>query len=161
MVHPCQVLQDGDMITVNPNVIPTLKRSEQPGSMLEFAPLNFMSPWMFTPVYLEVCYATCSTVFLRSPLAQPKVMEIPSPYPPTWHQLVFEWYASIKRSQTKKPIDPVLMVGGREIKLKPKFDSLMRFDLKQKQLELKRSKREKMLAILAKEKAEYKAQGHL
>lgn len=153
-------MQDGDMITVNPKIIPTLVKSSD-GKSMEFKPLNFMSPWMFIPTYLEVCYATCSTVFLRAPLAQPKYMEIPSPYPPSWHQLVFEWYSSIKRSQTKKPILPVLTIGSRQVKLKPKFDSLLRHDLKQKHLMIRKQKREQLLSNLSKEKAEYKAQGHI
>ncbi|KAJ8325525.1 hypothetical protein QVD99_002198 [Batrachochytrium dendrobatidis] len=122
-------LQDGDMVTVIPKAIPTLKG--QKGTQMKFHPKAYMSPWMFTPAYLEVDYNTCSTVFLRSPVVQPNAMEIPSPLPPTFHQLAFEWYVSRKRARKVIPRDP-LIVSGQYVKLKPKFDSIVRMDQKNK-----------------------------
>ena len=148
------------MITVNPKVIPTLLPApDSDGKQLEFKALPFMSPWMFIPTYLEVCYQTCSTVFLRAPLAQQQ-MEIPSPYPPSWHQLVFEYYASIKRKQTREPVKEVLNIQGNDVRLKPKFDKIVRGDLKAKAEKLKQVRREKLAAFVAREKSEYKKQGH-
>lgn len=99
------------MITVSPLVIPTLKTPTPPSDAKkendekvqsdastpaqtlprQWSPVEFMSPWIFIPTYLEVDFATCSAVFLRSPLVQPRRMEIPSPFPPSWHQLAYEW----------------------------------------------------------------------
>ncbi|KAJ2988542.1 mitochondrial 37S ribosomal protein nam9, partial [Globomyces sp. JEL0801] len=95
--------------------------------------IPYMSPWMFIPTYLEVDYATCSTVFLRSPLPQPKRMEIPSPYGPTYHLLAYEWYSSIKKSQTKTPLLPQIVISGQAVKLKPKFDQMVRRERKNRQ----------------------------
>jgi hypothetical protein len=140
------------MITVDPNYIPTLKANEE--KELKFVPVDYMSPWMFTPAYLEVDYATCSAVFLRSPLTQPNSMEIPSPFPPTWHQLVYEWYSSIKRSQTKKPLQAPIVVGTRTLKLKPKFDSILRMDLEKQARAKKMEKRQAESDRVAQEKYE-------
>nr|KAJ3418406.1 mitochondrial 37S ribosomal protein nam9 [Polyrhizophydium stewartii] len=123
--YPARRLEDGDMITVKPRGIPTLRPTS--GAEHKFVPKPYMSPWMFTPAYLEVDYKTCSTVFLRTPVAQPNEVEVPSPLPPTFHQLVFEWYVRRKRAKKihlKKP----LVVAGQTVRLKPKFDSIMRMD---------------------------------
>ncbi|KAH6573497.1 hypothetical protein BASA62_002942 [Batrachochytrium salamandrivorans] len=144
--YPARRLQDGDMITVAPRSIPTL--AGKTDATLRFKPFPYMSPWMFTPAYLEVDYTTCSTVFLRSPVAQPNAVEIPSPLPPTFHQLAFEWYAPIKRARKVLPRDP-LIVCGQTVKLKPKFDSIMRMDQKNRLTELRNkiaAKREKRSA---------------
>ena len=69
----------------------TLPIVNDPSQSRVWKPLEYMSPWMFIPKYLEVDFATCSSIFLRTPLVQPGLMEIPSPYPPSWHQLVYEW----------------------------------------------------------------------
>ena len=69
----------------------TLPIVNDPSRSRIWKPLEYMSPWMFVPKYLEVDFATCSSIFLRTPLVQPGLMEIPSPYPPSWHQLVYEW----------------------------------------------------------------------
>ena len=108
------------MITVDPSVICTLK-----GDKHEFTPHKFMAPWMFTPAYLEVNYPTCSTVFLRSPLPQPDIVEIPSPQPPSIHQLCFEFYSNIKRRQTKKMIWKPVVINGKTVRLKPKFGKIL------------------------------------
>jgi hypothetical protein len=144
------------MITVDPSAVPTLKPNEanDPKEPRKFVPVDYMSPWMFTPTYLEVDYATCSTVFLRSPLVQPYKMEIPSPFPPSWHQLVYEWYASIKRSQTKKPIEPPLVVGNRSLRLKPKFDSILRADIKKRAQEQREARKQAELDRIEWEKFE-------
>ena len=129
-LYPARRLDDGDLVTVCPSVIPTLKG--QKGEPREFEPVEFMGPWMFIPDYLEVDYNTCSTVFLRSPLTQPNRMEIPSPLPPRWHQLAFEWYATIKRKKSTNKAPLPLVVNGQYVKLKPKFDSIVRRMQKQK-----------------------------
>ncbi|KAJ3097697.1 mitochondrial 37S ribosomal protein nam9 [Physocladia obscura] len=99
---------------------------------LPFAAHPYMAPWMFIPAYLEVCYNTCATVFLRSPLPQPDCVEIPSPHAPDLHALAYEWYSSIKRAKTKRPSPShPLVVNGRSVRLKAKFDSIVRARLKQ------------------------------
>ena len=90
----------------------------------------FMGPHMFTPAYLEVDYPTCSTVFLRSPLPQPNEVEVPSPFPPSVHQLCFEWYYNIHRRKEKQVIWKPVVVNGMTVKLKPKFDRMVRWDQK-------------------------------
>jgi hypothetical protein len=95
---------------------------------LPFVPHPFMAPWMFIPPYLEVNYPTCSTVFLRSPLPQPDRVEVPSPLPPSVHQLGFEWYNTIKRRKTKRVDGSPLVVNGKTVMLKPKFDRMVRAD---------------------------------
>ncbi|KAJ3080847.1 mitochondrial 37S ribosomal protein nam9, partial [Rhizoclosmatium hyalinum] len=124
---------------------------------LPFFPLPFMAPWMFIPAYLEVCYNTCSTVFLRTPLPQPNSVEIPSPHAPDMHALAYEWYSSIKRSKTKRPppAEP-LVVNGRSVRLKTKFDSIVRARLKQERDErwavwAKRDEDARIRAVEAKE----------
>ncbi|KAJ3091776.1 mitochondrial 37S ribosomal protein nam9 [Quaeritorhiza haematococci] len=154
---PCRRLEDGDMITVDPNVIPTLEKvvpsapsesdskdaepkAQETNKTWKFKYHPYMGPWMFIPEYLEVNYRTCSAIFLRSPLPQPDRMEIPSPHPPSLHQLVFEWYATIQRrrkqgmlarmkNRTKvRPKTKPLVVDGRTVLLKPKFDRMVRHD---------------------------------
>lgn len=98
------------------------------GQGLPFVPHPFMAPWMFIPPYLEVNYPTCSTVFLRSPLPQPDRVEVPSPLPPSVHQLGFEWYNTIKRRKTKRVDGSPLVVNGKTVMLKPKFDRMVRAD---------------------------------
>ena len=55
-------------------------------------PRDYMSPFAFIPRYLEVNQNVCSAVYLRHPVARPGAAEVPSPYPPTVHQLVHTWY---------------------------------------------------------------------
>jgi ribosomal protein S4 len=122
---PAWRIEDGDLITVDPSTIPTLKsppNNQEPGT---FEKVTHMDPWMFTPAYLEVDYNTCSTVFLRSPLPQPERMEIPSPYPPSWHQLAFDWYNTLKKSKKIRIFKP-LVLNGQHVRLKPKFDRMVR-----------------------------------
>ncbi|RKO84096.1 hypothetical protein BDK51DRAFT_49441 [Blyttiomyces helicus] len=115
------------MITINPSVIPTLRQSTKskapkPTTTLPFTEVPFMAPWMFTPAYLEVDYDTCSTVFLRSPLPQPDQVEIPSPLPPDWHQLVYVWYRQKAKNHMKARKDPnlapPLIIEGQYVRLK-------------------------------------------
>ncbi|KAI8811034.1 hypothetical protein BJ742DRAFT_706938, partial [Cladochytrium replicatum] len=92
--EPFYRVKDGDIVTVHPNVVPTLNGPKYP----RFTTWNtftrsFMGPHMFVPDYLEINYPICSVTFLRSPLPQPTRVEIPSPFPPAMHQLAFEWYA--------------------------------------------------------------------
>ncbi|KAJ3063225.1 mitochondrial 37S ribosomal protein nam9 [Podochytrium sp. JEL0797] len=98
---------------------------------LPFHPLPYMAPFMFIPNYLEVCYNTTSTVFLRPPMPQPDSVEIPSPHAPDMHALAYEWYSSIKRAKTKRPppAEP-LVVNGQSVRLKSKFESIVRARLK-------------------------------
>ena len=86
-----------------------------------FKRIEMMEPWMFTPEYLEVDYNTCSTIFLRSPLPTPDRMEIPSPYPPLWHQLSYDWYANIVRSGRKNKTKKPLVINSSLVNLKPKL----------------------------------------
>jgi len=126
-ITPSRRLNDGDMITVDPSKISTLSTPDPklPG---EFKPHPWMAPWMFTPAYLEVNYPTCSTVFLRSPLPQPDRVEVPSPLPPSLHQLCFEWYARKKRTKTATTIRAPIIIDGKVVRLKNKFDRMVRWD---------------------------------
>lgn len=83
---------------------------------------------MFIPAYLEVSYSACSAVFLRSPLPQPGRVEVPSPLPPNVHQLGFEWYATIKRRRTATNVRAPIRIAGRTVRLKNKFDRMVRWD---------------------------------
>ncbi|KAJ3194657.1 hypothetical protein HK101_002246 [Irineochytrium annulatum] len=98
---------------------------------LPFTEVPFMSPWMFIPPYLEVSYNTCSAVLIRSPLPQPDHVEVPSPFPPDVHALAFEWYTKKKRAKTKRPnLNEPVVVNGQAVRLKPKFELMMRRRLK-------------------------------
>ncbi|KAI8905566.1 hypothetical protein EDD86DRAFT_193895 [Gorgonomyces haynaldii] len=125
---PARSMEDGDILTVEPDAIPTLEKTEQGYA---FKPKDYQSPWMFTPAYLEVDYNTCSTVFLRSPLPQPERTEIPSPFGPRVHQLAFEWYSNIKRRKTKEARKKPLVINGSVVRLKHKFERIMRKQLQQ------------------------------
>lgn len=138
------------MVTVDPSVIATLSGPTK--EIREFTPLEYMAPWMFIPSYLEVCFASCSSVFLRAPLAQPALMEIPSPYPPNWHQLVYEWYAQKKKAQKKDPLKPLLVINGQTVKLKPKFDRLLRIDQRKTQEIAKKIKNQDLQILVQREK---------
>ncbi|KAI8058286.1 hypothetical protein BDF22DRAFT_616226 [Syncephalis plumigaleata] len=92
MLYPSYKLKDGDMITVDPDAIPMLKRGESPKDPHTYTPRDYSQPFHFIPDYLEVDYATCSAIFLREPVARPGKSEIPSPYPPHVHQLAHEFY---------------------------------------------------------------------
>jgi ribosomal protein S4 len=96
--QPSYSLQDGDIITVDPQAIQML--SGEPGTVLKYTPKPYSQPFHFLPDYLEVDYATCSAVFLRSPVARPGRSEIPSPFPPEMHQLAYEFYVR-KRGKAK------------------------------------------------------------
>ncbi len=153
-------MEDGDLITVSPRVIPTLfkskeaeeknkkaeekakkagidvkKKSYVTDQMMEFRPLDGMAPWMFTPAYLHVDYQTCSTVFLRSPLPQAGKVEIPSPFPPSWHQLLHDWYADIAKKRRKIRSKIPVRINGQLVKLKPKYDRMVRRQMKQQMIE--------------------------
>lgn len=68
--RPGVALSDGDVLQILPAVAPRVYRNiNHPMIRL----------WSFLPEYLEVNFATLSTVFLR----QPRWPEIPSPYPKT------------------------------------------------------------------------------
>ncbi|KAI8847011.1 hypothetical protein BC829DRAFT_397317 [Chytridium lagenaria] len=82
---------------------------------LPFREVPFMSPWMFTPSYLEVSYTVCSVILVRSPLPQPDTVEIPSPHPPDLHALAYECN-----------LNQPLVVASQSVRLKPKFDSIVR-----------------------------------
>ncbi|KAF9336151.1 mitochondrial 37S ribosomal protein nam9 [Podila minutissima] len=110
MPFPSHRVTDGDIVTVEPTSILTLKKtsksaeesaeaSSEEGATsghaapMEFVPQPFSQPFLFVPDYLEVNYNTCSTVFLRSPISRPGKTEIPSPFPPQMHALAYEFYA--------------------------------------------------------------------
>ncbi|KAI9493478.1 hypothetical protein BDB00DRAFT_823222 [Zychaea mexicana] len=91
LAFPSHKVKDGDVISVDPQAIQMLKGEK--GTELEFEPKPFSQPFLFVPEYLEVNYNTCSTVFLRSPISRPGRTEIPSPFPPEFHSLAYEYYA--------------------------------------------------------------------
>lgn len=97
-----------------------------PSVPLDFRPSPFMAPWMFIPAYLEVDYNTTSVVFLRSPLPQPGRVEIPSPFPPNWHQWTYDWYTMQKQTKKRVRVKPPIVINDRLVKLKPKFDRVFR-----------------------------------
>ncbi|KAI8818098.1 uncharacterized protein EV422DRAFT_538732 [Fimicolochytrium jonesii] len=140
--YPARRLEDGDLITVSPRVIPTLTGPVK--ETREFKRKEYMAPWMFIPSYLEVDYNTCSTVFLRTPLPQPNEVEIPSPFPPAWHQLVYEWYSSIYKKKesirTKETLKKPVVVEGQTVRLKKKFAQLRRKDDQERIAEKKKLK---------------------
>ena len=57
----------------------------------------FMSPFAFIPSYLEVSHLTCSAIYLRHPVARPGLTEVPSPLPPTVHNLAYSFYTRGRR----------------------------------------------------------------
>ncbi len=123
---PCRALKDGDMVSVNPNMIPTLQGP--PDTVRQFKFIPYMAPYMFIPEYLEVNYELCSTIFLRSPLPILDGVEIPSPQPPEMHQLFYEWYATKQRIKKRNPNYSSTHLNGIKINLKPKFESIFRQD---------------------------------
>ncbi|KAI9278001.1 hypothetical protein BY458DRAFT_432401 [Sporodiniella umbellata] len=94
MAYPSHKLRDGDVVTVDPQAIQFLKGEK--GNELEFTPKPFSQPFLFVPEYLEVNYNTCQSVFLREPISRPGRTEIPSPFPPEYHALAYEYYARNK-----------------------------------------------------------------
>ncbi|KAJ2221622.1 hypothetical protein H4R99_004008 [Coemansia sp. RSA 1722] len=97
---PSHTVKDGDVIAVDPDAVVTLKTPKNGSKELDFVPQPYQQPWMFLPDYLEVNYNTCSTVFLREPETRPNATDIPSPYPPEFHALAFEFY--LRRGRTRK-----------------------------------------------------------
>ncbi|GJJ68671.1 small subunit ribosomal protein S4 [Entomortierella parvispora] len=104
MPFPSHRVTDGDIITVDPKAVSTLKKTKSTAteegeeaaadkSGMEFVPAPYSQPFLFVPDYLEVNYNTCSTCFLRSPISRPGKTEIPSPFPPQMHALAYEFYA--------------------------------------------------------------------
>ena len=57
-----------------------------------WTPRPYMSAFAFIPRYLEVNHNICSAVYLRHPVARPRLAEVPSPFPPEIQQLAFNWY---------------------------------------------------------------------
>lgn len=94
MAYPSHRVKDGDIISVDPSSVSVL--SGERGTELTFTPKPFSQPFLFVPDYLEVNYNICSTVFLRAPMSKPGRTEIPSPFPPEMHSLVYEFYAKRK-----------------------------------------------------------------
>ncbi|KAJ2707900.1 hypothetical protein H4R19_004858 [Coemansia spiralis] len=97
---PSHRVKDGDVVSVDPDAVATLKPAANGGELLDFAPHPYQQPWMFVPEYLEVNYNTCSTVFLREPMTKPLQTEVPSPYPPEFHALAYRFYQ--RRGRTRK-----------------------------------------------------------
>ncbi|KAH9994626.1 hypothetical protein BJV77DRAFT_1143886 [Russula vinacea] len=120
-------LAPGDMVSVDPKVIPFLRpkppsaevsseellaeelKNEPPfqdhsGSVEDkgLTPFNlpaYASPFIFIPAYLEVSFATCSVVYVRHPTARPGYSEIPTPYDADGEvvRLAWEWYSKLAR----------------------------------------------------------------
>ncbi|KAG9293779.1 hypothetical protein G9A89_019116 [Geosiphon pyriformis] len=101
LANPSHMAKDGDIISVNPKAIRFLDKPDpsQPGI---FKPVPFMQPFLFIPDYLEVNFNTCSTVYLRAPMLRPGKSEIPSPFPPEFHSLAYEFYVGLKKRKKKK-----------------------------------------------------------
>ncbi|KAI8324005.1 alpha-L RNA-binding motif-containing protein [Martensiomyces pterosporus] len=97
---PSHTVKDGDVVSVDPESVVTLKKTTEGAKELDFVPQPYQQPWMFLPEYLEVNYNTCSTVFLRDPVTKPSATEVPSPYPPEFHALAFEYY--LRRGRNRK-----------------------------------------------------------
>jgi hypothetical protein len=57
-----------------------------------WTPRPYMSAFAFIPRYLEVNHNICSAVYLRHPVARPRLAEVPSPFPVEVQQLAFNWY---------------------------------------------------------------------
>ncbi|KAJ1949338.1 hypothetical protein FBU59_001185 [Linderina macrospora] len=99
LAYPSHTVKDGDVVSVDPESVVTLKKPDNGSQELEFVPVPYMQPWMFVPEYLEVNYNTCSTVFLHEPVTKPNATELPSPYPPEFHALAFKYYLRRGRSR--------------------------------------------------------------
>ncbi|KAF9162258.1 mitochondrial 37S ribosomal protein nam9 [Actinomortierella ambigua] len=102
MPFPSHRVADGDIVSVEPKAVSTLKKVAAPKEgeaeltgkePMDFVPHKFSQPFLFVPDYLEVNYNTCSVCFLRSPISRPGKTEIPSPFAPQVHQLAYEFYA--------------------------------------------------------------------
>jgi hypothetical protein len=118
--------EDGDEKKEEVQKKPKKKTASDPSVPLEFKASPYMAPWMFIPAYLEVDYNTTSVVFLRSPLPQPNKVEIPSPFPPNWHQWTYDWYTMQKQKKKRIRVKPPIVINDRLVKLKPKFDRVFR-----------------------------------
>ncbi|EPX71118.1 ribosomal protein subunit S4 [Schizosaccharomyces octosporus yFS286] len=57
-----------------------------------FYPKPYMALMAFIPSYLEVCFQTCSFVYVRDPVARPGLTEVPSPFPEDIHALAYSYY---------------------------------------------------------------------
>ncbi|KAJ2155886.1 hypothetical protein GGF46_005536, partial [Coemansia sp. RSA 552] len=99
-VYPSHRVKDGDVISVEPEAVATLKKPANESKVLDYIAQPFQQPWMFIPEYLEVNYNTCSTVFLRDPVTKPGATELPSPFPPAFHALAYKFYQ--RRGRTRK-----------------------------------------------------------
>lgn len=122
--NPNTRLNPGDMISVDPEAMTILRpppqsekaestkqkketsaaASESEGSSETteaatkadpaFALPPYAAPFIFVPAYLEVSFATCSSIYVRHPTARPKYSEIPSPYDADGEivRFAWEWY---------------------------------------------------------------------
>jgi hypothetical protein len=73
---------------------------------------DWSSPWLFIPAYLEVCYKTCSFVYVRHPTARPGYSEIATPFAADGEvvRLAWEWYAKNRprmRSKSQMAREPL------------------------------------------------------
>lgn len=66
---------------------------------LPFSLPDYAAPFLFIPAYLEVSFATCSTIYVRHPTARPGYSEIPSPYEADGEiaRLTWEYYKGVGR----------------------------------------------------------------
>ncbi|VDC03780.1 unnamed protein product [Peniophora sp. CBMAI 1063] len=108
--NPNTRLAPGDMVSVDPTMIPFIQdrrkakaaseeapketsedeasTSSTPASTTDASALHdksfhlppYASPFLFLPAYLEVSYQTCSFIYVRHPTARPGYSEIPTPY---------------------------------------------------------------------------------
>lgn len=79
---------------------PVKKVSEiNPDTMLTHFNLPpYATPFIFIPAYIEVCFKTCSAIFVRRPTARYNYSEIPSPYEADGEimRLSWEWYNKVR-----------------------------------------------------------------
>ncbi|WBW71624.1 mitochondrial ribosomal protein subunit S4 [Schizosaccharomyces osmophilus] len=66
--------------------------SKLESGMHNFSPKPYMALMAFIPSYLEVCFQTCSFVYVRDPVARPGLTEVPSPFPEDIHALAYSYY---------------------------------------------------------------------
>ncbi|EPY53689.1 ribosomal protein subunit S4 [Schizosaccharomyces cryophilus OY26] len=112
------------------NLDPKLERAVH-----NFSPKPYMALMAFIPSYLEVCFQTCSFVYVRDPVARPGFTEVPSPFPEDVHALAYSFYIRSRcmrqgavRRQAKRLFpqrihDPGFFRGPRDL-YEPKIKSL-------------------------------------
>ena len=73
------------------------KRYMYPTAEHPLHPQPYMSPWLFTPAYIEVNYRNLSFCFLRAPSVGAGMCELPSPFDEVVHQRTHDFYSSYRQ----------------------------------------------------------------